>query len=49
MFSKTQTIEKGYSDAEKREIKKVFIELREFGKTKEAKEFVKKVEARLKA
>ncbi len=49
MFSRTQSIEKGYSDAEKRELKKLFMELRKASRSKEAKEYVKEVKARLKA
>ena len=48
MFSKTETIEKGYSKEDLKKIQKIFAQLRELGKTKEAKEYVKEVKARLK-
>ncbi|HZX20468.1 MAG TPA: hypothetical protein VFF13_05630 [archaeon] len=49
MHSKTETIEKPYSKAELKKIEKLFAELRKLSKTKEAKEYVKEVEACLKA
>lgn len=49
MYSKTETIEKPYSEADLKRLEKLFAELKELSKTKEAKEYVKEVEARLKA
>ncbi|GEM_PF-2957276 len=48
MKSVSVVVEKPYSEAELKRLKRVFAELREASKTKEAKAYVKEVEARLK-
>ncbi len=49
MYSKTETIEKPYSAAEKRELKKLFAELRKAGQSKSVQEYLREVKASLKA
>ena len=47
MYSKSMVVEKPYSVVDMKAIKKVFAELREMGKTKEAREYVRHVKAGL--
>lgn len=49
MYSKTEVIERPYSDAELERLEKLFAELIVLSKTKEAKEHVRRVRARLRA